>query len=232
MSFFRLHRSSSKIPLASYCPLPPLCWPGWRRGFLTSRFSLRRPTRSEVRAVTAASNQSLDEIWFSSYDLLFSPPSTNSLPGVGERSLGTSAYDLPSYRFWRTVLLPSRICGRWRPFILSYYYDYRVALFFFLNVFWSEWTPPGSEEDLDEEGLGRRAVTAQVAASAWRLFTLGTHQVWFLSFKCCLSFAFLVQEKEYVRQGREAMSVVEQILTQEENWKFEKNNVSDWWRVP
>lgn len=34
------------------------------------------------------------------------------------------------------------------------------------------------------------------------------------------------QEKEYVRQGREAMSVVEQILTQEENWKFEKNNVS------
>lgn len=35
-----------------------------------------------------------------------------------------------------------------------------------------------------------------------------------------------MQEKEYVRQGREAMSVVEQILTQEENWKFEKNNVS------
>uniref|UniRef100_A0A8C5AVX0 StAR-related lipid transfer protein 3 n=1 Tax=Gadus morhua TaxID=8049 RepID=A0A8C5AVX0_GADMO len=31
-------------------------------------------------------------------------------------------------------------------------------------------------------------------------------------------------EKEYVRQGREAMSVVEQILAQEENWKFEKNN--------
>ncbi|XP_053708334.1 stAR-related lipid transfer protein 3 [Synchiropus splendidus] len=58
------------------------------------------------------------------------------------------------------------------------------------------YSPPesvaGSEEDLDEEGLGRRAVTAQ--------------------------------EKEYVRQGREAMSVVEQILTQEENWKFEKNN--------
>uniref|UniRef100_A0A665TPF1 StAR-related lipid transfer protein 3 n=1 Tax=Echeneis naucrates TaxID=173247 RepID=A0A665TPF1_ECHNA len=58
------------------------------------------------------------------------------------------------------------------------------------------YSPPesvaGSEEDLDEEGLGRRAVTAQ--------------------------------EKEYVRQGREALSVVEQILTQEENWKFEKNN--------
>uniref|UniRef100_A0A8C9ZUQ5 StAR-related lipid transfer protein 3 n=1 Tax=Sander lucioperca TaxID=283035 RepID=A0A8C9ZUQ5_SANLU len=31
-------------------------------------------------------------------------------------------------------------------------------------------------------------------------------------------------EKEYVRQGREAMSVVEQILAQEENWKYEKNN--------
>uniref|UniRef100_A0A667YJ04 StAR related lipid transfer domain containing 3 n=1 Tax=Myripristis murdjan TaxID=586833 RepID=A0A667YJ04_9TELE len=58
------------------------------------------------------------------------------------------------------------------------------------------YSPPeslaGSEEDLDEEGLGRRAVTAQ--------------------------------EKEYVRQGREAMAVVEQILAQEENWKFEKNN--------
>ncbi|KAL7829176.1 hypothetical protein AOLI_G00300610 [Acnodon oligacanthus] len=58
------------------------------------------------------------------------------------------------------------------------------------------YSPPeslaGSEEDLDEEGLGRRAVTAQ--------------------------------EKEFVRQGREAMAVVEQILSQEENWKFEKNN--------
>ncbi|KAF3699906.1 StAR-related lipid transfer protein 3 [Channa argus] len=58
------------------------------------------------------------------------------------------------------------------------------------------YSPPesvaGSEEDLDEEGLGRRAVTAQ--------------------------------EKEYVRQGCEAMSVVEQILAQEDNWKFEKNN--------
>ncbi|XP_056143853.1 stAR-related lipid transfer protein 3 [Lampris incognitus] len=58
------------------------------------------------------------------------------------------------------------------------------------------YSPPesleGSEEDPDEEGLGRRAVTAQ--------------------------------EKEYVRQGREAMSVVEQILAQEENWKFEKHN--------
>uniref|UniRef100_A0AAY5EQW9 StAR-related lipid transfer protein 3 n=1 Tax=Electrophorus electricus TaxID=8005 RepID=A0AAY5EQW9_ELEEL len=31
-------------------------------------------------------------------------------------------------------------------------------------------------------------------------------------------------EKEFVRQGQEAMSLVEQILAQEENWKFEKNN--------
>ncbi|XP_077474620.1 stAR-related lipid transfer protein 3 [Stigmatopora argus] len=58
------------------------------------------------------------------------------------------------------------------------------------------YSPPesvaGSEEDPDEEGLGRRAVTAR--------------------------------EKELVRQGREAMTVVEQILAQEENWKFEKNN--------
>ncbi|KAJ8364520.1 hypothetical protein SKAU_G00133510 [Synaphobranchus kaupii] len=58
------------------------------------------------------------------------------------------------------------------------------------------YSPPesmaGSDEELDEEGLGRRAVTAQ--------------------------------EKEFVRQGREAMTVVEQILAQEENWKFEKSN--------
>ncbi|XP_034395638.1 stAR-related lipid transfer protein 3 isoform X2 [Cyclopterus lumpus] len=58
------------------------------------------------------------------------------------------------------------------------------------------YSPPesiaGSEEDLDEEGLGRRAVTSQ--------------------------------EMEYVSRGREAMSVVEQILAQEDNWKFEKNN--------
>ncbi|XP_012672308.2 stAR-related lipid transfer protein 3 [Clupea harengus] len=58
------------------------------------------------------------------------------------------------------------------------------------------YSPPeslaGSDEELDEEGLGRKAVTTQ--------------------------------EKEFVRQGRDAMAVVEQILSQEENWKFEKNN--------
>ncbi|XP_042632181.1 stAR-related lipid transfer protein 3-like isoform X2 [Cyprinus carpio] len=32
------------------------------------------------------------------------------------------------------------------------------------------------------------------------------------------------QDKQFIRQGREAMAVVEQILTQEENWKFEKAN--------
>ncbi|XP_030590710.1 stAR-related lipid transfer protein 3 isoform X2 [Archocentrus centrarchus] len=58
------------------------------------------------------------------------------------------------------------------------------------------YSPPeslaGSDEELEEEGSGRSAVTAQ--------------------------------EKEYVKLGYEAMSVVEQILAQEENWKFEKNN--------
>uniref|UniRef100_A0A8B9ECC7 StAR related lipid transfer domain containing 3 n=1 Tax=Anser cygnoides TaxID=8845 RepID=A0A8B9ECC7_ANSCY len=49
-----------------------------------------------------------------------------------------------------------------------------------------------SDNESDEEGLGRKALTAQ--------------------------------EKEYVRQGKEAMEVVDQILAQEENWKFEKNN--------
>ncbi|KPP60612.1 stAR-related lipid transfer protein 3-like [Scleropages formosus] len=58
------------------------------------------------------------------------------------------------------------------------------------------YSPPeslaGSDEEFDEDGQGRRAVTAQ--------------------------------EKEFVRQGREAMTVVEQILAQEENWKLEKSN--------
>lgn len=44
-------------------------------------------------------------------------------------------------------------------------------------------------------------------------------------------FSLSFQEKEYVRQGREAMSVVEQILAQEDNWKFEKNNVSVWFSL-
>ncbi|NWX94306.1 STAR3 protein, partial [Nothoprocta ornata] len=39
--------------------------------------------------------------------------------------------------------------------------------------------------------------------------------------------ALTAQEKEYVRQGKEAMEVVDQILAQEENWKFEKNNASE-----
>ncbi|NXG40332.1 STAR3 protein, partial [Dromaius novaehollandiae] len=60
------------------------------------------------------------------------------------------------------------------------------------------YSPPesfaGSDES-DEEGAGRKALTAQ--------------------------------EKEYVRQGKEAMEVVDQILAQEENWKFEKNNASE-----
>ncbi|XP_006889449.1 PREDICTED: stAR-related lipid transfer protein 3 isoform X3 [Elephantulus edwardii] len=36
--------------------------------------------------------------------------------------------------------------------------------------------------------------------------------------------SFSAQEREYIRQGKEAMAVVDQILAQEENWKFEKNN--------
>ncbi|XP_027728694.1 stAR-related lipid transfer protein 3 isoform X2 [Vombatus ursinus] len=32
------------------------------------------------------------------------------------------------------------------------------------------------------------------------------------------------QDREYIQQGKEAMEVVDQILAQEENWKFEKNN--------
>lgn len=33
------------------------------------------------------------------------------------------------------------------------------------------------------------------------------------------------QEREYIRQGKEATAVVDQILAQEENWKFERSNV-------
>ncbi|NWR79411.1 STAR3 protein, partial [Centropus unirufus] len=61
------------------------------------------------------------------------------------------------------------------------------------------YSPPesfaGSDNESDEEGAGRKALTTQ--------------------------------EKEYVRQGKDAMEVVDQILAQEENWKFEKNNASD-----
>uniref|UniRef100_A0A8B9FBB8 StAR related lipid transfer domain containing 3 n=1 Tax=Amazona collaria TaxID=241587 RepID=A0A8B9FBB8_9PSIT len=58
------------------------------------------------------------------------------------------------------------------------------------------YSPPesfaGSDNESDEDGAGRKVLTAQ--------------------------------EKEYVRQGKDAMEVVDQILAQEENWKFEKNN--------
>ncbi|XP_044855341.1 stAR-related lipid transfer protein 3 isoform X2 [Mauremys mutica] len=58
------------------------------------------------------------------------------------------------------------------------------------------YSPPeslaGSDDESDEDGVGRKALTAQ--------------------------------EKGYVQQGKEAMEVVDQILAQEENWKFEKNN--------
>ncbi len=37
--------------------------------------------------------------------------------------------------------------------------------------------------------------------------------------------SLVFKDKQFIRQGREAMAVVEQILTQEENWKFEKTNV-------
>ncbi|NXT28149.1 STAR3 protein, partial [Syrrhaptes paradoxus] len=61
------------------------------------------------------------------------------------------------------------------------------------------YSPPesfaGSDNESDEEGAGRKVLTAQ--------------------------------EKEYVRQGKDAMEVVDQILAQEENWKFEKSNASD-----
>uniref|UniRef100_UPI00398F85CA stAR-related lipid transfer protein 3 isoform X2 n=1 Tax=Pristiophorus japonicus TaxID=55135 RepID=UPI00398F85CA len=58
------------------------------------------------------------------------------------------------------------------------------------------YSPPesfaGSDDELEDEGIGRRAVTPQ--------------------------------EKEYVRQGREAMKVMEQVMAQEAYWKLEKEN--------
>lgn len=39
------------------------------------------------------------------------------------------------------------------------------------------------------------------------------------------SFCPPAQEREYIRQGKEATAVVDQILAQEENWKFERSNV-------
>lgn len=85
-----------------------------------------------------------------------------------------------------------------------------------------------SDEEPDEEGPGRRAITAQVAFVI--LFIISptdscSDDDFLLRFSLL---SLLFQEKEYVRQGYEAMSVVEQILAQEENWKFEKHNVSTW----
>jgi len=166
-----------------------------------------------------------------------------SLPGSGERSLWTSHDDLPPRCFRRTVLLSAWIHRRWRllvsidRFLLNPSTDSQwvASLQYLWNnshlslnlTFGSKLVPAGSDEDLDEEGLGRRAVTSQVPASVWGVVCL---------FVCLFDsspyhdghlFApLLFQEKEYVSQGREAMSVVEQILAQEENWKFEKNNVS------
>lgn len=42
---------------------------------------------------------------------------------------------------------------------------------------------------------------------------------------CSVPFVRPFQEREYIRQGREATAVVDQILAQEENWKFERSNV-------
>uniref|UniRef100_A0A4W2IL84 StAR-related lipid transfer protein 3 n=1 Tax=Bos indicus x Bos taurus TaxID=30522 RepID=A0A4W2IL84_BOBOX len=74
-------------------------------------------------------------------------------------------------------------------------------------------------------------------------FVLAWLETWFLDFKVLPQEAeeerwsdnesddeivgkksFSAQEREYVLQGKEAMAVVDQILAQEENWKFEKNN--------
>ncbi|XP_057392221.1 stAR-related lipid transfer protein 3 isoform X4 [Balaenoptera acutorostrata] len=77
-------------------------------------------------------------------------------------------------------------------------------------------------------------------------FVLAWLETWFLDFKVLPQEAeeerwsdnesdeevvgkkgFSAQEREYILQGKEAMAVVDQILAQEENWKFEKNNFSD-----
>ncbi|XP_063455139.1 stAR-related lipid transfer protein 3 isoform X3 [Pan paniscus] len=74
-------------------------------------------------------------------------------------------------------------------------------------------------------------------------FVLAWLETWFLDFKVLPQEAeeerwsdnesdeevagkksFSAQEREYIRQGKEATAVVDQILAQEENWKFEKNN--------
>ncbi|XP_044794948.1 stAR-related lipid transfer protein 3 isoform X5 [Bubalus bubalis] len=74
-------------------------------------------------------------------------------------------------------------------------------------------------------------------------FVLAWLETWFLDFKVLPQEAeeerwsdnesddeivgkksFSAQEREYILQGKEAMAVVDQILAQEENWKFEKNN--------
>lgn len=95
--------------------------------------------------------------------------------------------------------------------------------------------PVGSDEDLDEEGLGRKELTEQVIIC---LFSFWMEEM-FENDHFCMSESnknrlfhkkhfvqsLVFKDKQFIRQGREAMAVVEQILTQEENWKFEKTNV-------
>lgn len=55
----------------------------------------------------------------------------------------------------------------------------------------SKLVPAGSEEDLDEEGLGRRAVTAQVAASVRGFSVLSSAPHFMLPDDFLLSFSLL-----------------------------------------
>lgn len=90
-----------------------------------------------------------------------------SLFSSGERSLWASPHNLPPRSFRWTVLLPTRVCRRWSfrsffRFSFCFCEDIRAADWGFFS---SKRLSAGSEEDLDEEGLGRRAVTPQVVGT-------------------------------------------------------------------
>lgn len=139
---------SPTMPLTTFCPSPPSWWRGWRRGSSTLRFSLRKPKMKEVRinrtSETQTQQKSEDSFCFI------------SLPSSGERSLRASPHDLPPRRFRRAVLLPAGIDRRWS----SGGNIFRTFSRFELII---SSLCAGSEEELDEEGLGRKAVTAQVS---------------------------------------------------------------------
>lgn len=146
-------RCSPRLLMVTFCPSPPSWWRGWRRGSLTLRFSLRKLKMKEVRIKWPSETKPQRNL------TVYSVSSAGfSLRSSSECSLRASAHDLPPRRFRRAVLLPTGVDRRWSSGLnISH-----LRIFSCCDPRFYLWSA-GSEEELDEEGLGRKAVTAQVS---------------------------------------------------------------------